>query len=276
MGKEKLEIIVINKKSSLSLVKDYIKDFSDEVIEIDQPSSEDSQYLLNITSTSVSFYTSPRVVDSDIIVGTLIIPSIKNLPGFTDNDRILFEYNAFEDSSDPIKYEVYKNQISGELFIIINTVESTMYKFFIRNNTIKEQDLKLFTFNLNPNHIVPSYRKITTEIKTRGGWEVQHWGNSLAELSVQGKSGGLFTNIINKKADVTQSLAWKKLRELHQIYLNFNSKANTQYNTTLALSYRNMIYVGYFTGFDGPKANELNPLIVDYSFTFKIIEEVNF
>lgn len=276
MTKELFNIIVVNKKS-LPLVDKYVRDFSDEVIQESSSSSDDTSntYLINITTKDIEYLPSPIETSYDVIIGNLALPSILNLPGFSTADRIKFEFNAFKDTEMYTKYEVLRDSKTDIPYILINTVDDTSYKFSIRSDTLSSQgELKIFTFRLNPNRIVPSYRKLITEIKTRGGWEVQHWGNALSEVSVQGRSGALFDNqTINKKIDITSSIAWKKLRQLHQIYLDFNSKPNTFYENTLALVFRNSVYRGYFSSFEGPKASESNPFIVDYSFTFKVNEE---
>ncbi|MCK9428829.1 MAG: hypothetical protein M0R17_02310 [Candidatus Omnitrophica bacterium] len=138
---------------------------------------------------------------------------------------------------------------------------------------------KVFEFYLDPQHIIPEYRKLQTEIRTRGGWEIQHWGEALTEVRVQGKSGGMHQlspgRPLGREDDVTQSLAWQRLNQLKALYDSDHNVKNQADTVLLGMNYFDKYFIGYFTDFSGPEASSENPYIVDFSFTFKVQQELS-
>jgi len=140
----------------------------------------------------------------------------------------------------------------------------------------------VFEFYVNPERITPSYRKLITETKTRGGWDIQHWGDQLTELRVEGRTGGLnrlgsdFVGpvpkfIKTKDIDITRSPAWQKLNELKQFYSDDHRQVREDGTVIkMGLNFYDRFYVGYFTEFTGPMADAEKPFIMNYSFTFKV------
>jgi len=138
----------------------------------------------------------------------------------------------------------------------------------------------VFEFYINPERITPSYRKLITETRTRGGWDVQHWGEQLIEIRVEGRTGGLikggalnlvkeFTN--SSDIDITQSYAWKRLNELKKLYDGDHKQIDIEgFVTKLGFNYYDRFYIGYFSEFSGPLADAEKPYIMNYSFTFKV------
>jgi hypothetical protein len=138
----------------------------------------------------------------------------------------------------------------------------------------------IFTFYVNPQNFTPTARKIVTETRTRGGWEIQHWGEQLAEIQVNGKSGGMHRGMQNagnqsipRGTSVTQSTAWLRLTQLKRLYDADHSIKNASDLTLLGLNYYDRYYKGYFTDFTGPTADASDPYQVNYSFTFKVQSE---
>ena len=131
-----------------------------------------------------------------------------------------------------------------------------------------------FEFYVSPQHITPTYRKLQTETRTRGGWEVQHWGDALTEVRVTGKTGGLHTMPAGE-TDITKSLAWQALTELRSIYQESNSVKNVVSTTSLGMQYFDRFFIGYFSEFTGPEADAEKPYLMDYSFSFKVQTEVS-
>ena len=177
-----------------------------------------------------------------------------------------------------VQYETTDNPLIPVPYILINST-----KYYIYSNRTREVDqLKpesnvLFTFYRNPERITPRYEKLQTIVRTLGGWETQHWGNQLVELTVEAKTGGLHTSNsqpLSSTQTITNSDAWQKLVQLRTIYEKDQSRRNKQPTTLLGLSYLNDLYVGYFTGFNGPSPDAERPYIMDFSFTFKVQEIV--
>lgn len=140
----------------------------------------------------------------------------------------------------------------------------------------------VFEFYINPERITPTYRKLITETRTRGGWDIQHWGEQLTEIRVEGRTGGLikgnfsegFTNSVpgaNKNIDITKSDAWIRLNQLKKLYdEDHKNNGNDEFLTKLGFNYYDKFYVGYFIEFTGPNADAEKPYIMNYSFTFKV------
>jgi len=156
----------------------------------------------------------------------------------------------------------------------------------------------VFEFYVNPQRLTPSYQKIQTEIRTRGGWEVQHWGDALTELRVEGVSGGTHrrsTVNINRDPNVstqsqngdvkndgildwesiTNTEAWVRLTQLRQLYDIDHTVRNQEQLTLVGISVYDTFYVGYFTQFSGPNHDAEKPYQFTYSFTLKILYETN-
>lgn len=197
-------------------------------------------------------------------------------------------------SEDATKYvgrrAVYKDTDTGWYYVL---VEERKYflKGSIPTRLIDDTDVPdVFEFLVNPNHITPVYRKLFTENRTRGGWEVQHWGEALTEIKVQGKSGGMHRDrtreiapgegegvgqILGANEDITQSTAWKRLNQLKKMYDADHALVNRDTTTLLGMNYYDRFFIGYFTDFTGPEADAESPYIVNYSFTFKVQAETS-
>jgi hypothetical protein len=146
------------------------------------------------------------------------------------------------------------------------------------SNSIQE----VFRFYVNPVRVTPSYKKIVNEIRTRGGWEVQHWGNALDELRVECITGGMNfkdsvksnSNVLEKTDSIMDSYAWKKVVDLRNLYIQDFRERNKVVKTLLGITYYDAFYIGYFTEFTGPIADAEKPYIMTFSFTFKSQETI--
>jgi hypothetical protein len=163
-------------------------------------------------------------------------------------------------------------------------------KVYIRRSvpTTADDVPAAFEFYVNPHHITPSYRKLTTEVRTRGAWEIQHWGNALTEIRVQGKTGGVNRNrtrplnpgqygadsqTLGPGEDITTSPAWQRLNQLKQLYETDHNLKNQEDAILLGMNYYDRFYIGYFTEFTGPEADAQSPYLMTFAFTFKVQEE---
>lgn len=208
--------------------------------------------------------------------GVIVIPSPDNIPNFYNPDGSANFSNTVVGEKN---YQtVYTDKSSGYKYVTLSTLKNGVIRYYLPRSLVVSEivisSTRKYTFHVNPNHITPSYRKIISEIRTRGGYEIQHWGNALSELKVQGHSGGLIDRGAQDD-DITKTEAWRKLVELKTKYWNSNADPNTQSSILLSLTYYDTMYIGYFVDFTGPEANVNSPYIMDYSFTFKVTDEIN-
>jgi len=168
------------------------------------------------------------------------------------------------------------------------------------NQELSRTNPAVFEFYVNPQRLTPTYSKIQTEIRTRGGWEIQHWGNALTEMSVEGHSGGMHRrpesghvvrsqsiaqnslNLVNNGVpgdslsadqDITDSTAWKRLIQLKSFFDGDHATRNQEQLTLLGLSVYDSFYIGYFVTFTGPTQEADKPYLFSYQFTMKILQE---
>jgi len=219
-----------------------------------------SQYILHHTVDDIKFEPSSTSVAGSIKLDSGDIPS-------EDPKNYAKEWVG-------VKY-VYKDDEKNKYYILIRG-----NRYYLTGNISASSDLQkeedipdVFEFYVNPEKITPMYKKLVTEIRTRGGWDVQHWGEALPEIRVQGRSGGMHN--IEKGKDVMQSTAWKRLMQLKKLYDTDHSITNKPEEFLLGFNFYDKFFIGYFTDFVGPEADRDHPYIVNYSFTFKVQQEIS-
>jgi len=86
------------------------------------------------------------------------------------------------------------------------------------------------TFYVNPQRIQFNKEKLISEVRTRGGWDIQHWGEKLLTITVDGITGGLHRDIskdrkpgdieqpLTENKNISSSTAWQRLRSLSALY----------------------------------------------------------
>lgn len=245
--------------------------------EASSPGREGTSTVIPVQNYLVGLDTSDIKRSAGTTIETIIITDpTQQVPGaYIDTLPLSF-------GSTGISFEVQSDD-KGK-FINVNSTLQGSLKYYIKKSPGEVDDkfpanqalpITSFTFYINPNHITPNYKKLITEIRTRGGWEVQHWGNSLTEISVQGVSGGLLPKNLEpgKPIDITTSPAWIKLSQLKKLYYDSNSNPNESSSITFGMNYYDMFYVGYFTSFTGPEGDAESPFLVKYNFTFKVTDE---
>jgi hypothetical protein len=221
-----------------------------------------SNYLIGVDSTDI-LVRNQSVASSSAKIEEVYITS-QNFPPI-DNINAEGYYRVLYENNNP--------------YIQINSKN-----YYIYNSNVVQSDLltdsrEIFTFYVNPDRITPRYQKLQTEIRTLGGWEIQHWGNQLLELAVDGKTGGMHTvdsqgktRALNENESIEDSKAWKKLVQLRTIYEKDQSRRNKQPVSLLGLSYLDGLYIGYFTTFVGPIPDAEKPYNMSFNFTFKVQE----
>jgi hypothetical protein len=175
--------------------------------------------------------------------------------------------------------------LKGEKFVVVKDDHNQNYTFYFAPAPANPKTAgvpDVFEFLINPQHVNPVYNKRLTEVQTRGGWEVQHWGDQLTEIQVQGRSGGMhrdannnYVNAQKQDIDVTKSLAWQRISQLRTLYQADHSSPNQEDLILVGMNYYDKFFVGYFTTFTGPVADSEKPYIVDFTFTLKIQQELN-
>lgn len=150
--------------------------------------------------------------------------------------------------------------------------------WYVRDPTTKAlSSQEIFEFYVSPQRIDPTWEKLQTETRTRGGWEVQHWGERLTEVQVTCKTGSLVKkgdSFLLSNEDITESDAWRRVEALKRIFHEDHINRNTQARYKLGMYYMNKMFIGYFTRFQGPTLDVDKPNIMDFSFSFKVEEEL--
>lgn len=162
---------------------------------------------------------------------------------------------------------------------LVNNQGDSPRRFYIRDSNDTSDNIptpQVFTFHINPSRLSPSYRKLISEVRTRGGWSIQHWGNALSDLKIEGKTGSFIDpdTLSLEDYDITKSIAWTKIKELKDLYYKNNQVPTTAQDVNFALNFYDKLYLGYFTEFTGPEAEENSPFIMTYGFNFRVIQEV--
>jgi hypothetical protein len=156
----------------------------------------------------------------------------------------------------------------------------------------------VFTFRVNPTHIEVKKSKLFTKLRTRGGFEFQHWGPDITEISLEGTTGNLmpnwvgtrFTNIGGikipiptdwKRPDISMgaptienSDAMKAFRELDSWLNNDQDESMIKAKSRLALSYRGQIFVGHIANFSYEERGD-QPFQIYYNMQFLVHYEAS-
>lgn len=227
-----------------------------------------SDYLIGVDTRDII----TRVVSNS----TLLIPFVQQIYITSQN------FPSVDNIPSSVEGYYTVKERNNDFYITLNSKN-----YYIYNPTVNTQSSLLdqggvaYTFYVNPDRITPIYQKLQTEVRTLGGWEVQHWGNQLVELRVDGKTGGMHTKIVNgikvklgPNDSIMDSEGWKKLVQLRRIYERDQARRNKQPTSLLALNYLDGLYVGYFTSFTGPVAEMEKPYLMIFNFTFKVQEIV--
>jgi len=181
---------------------------------------------------------------------------------------------------EPREYAVEKETAEDNTVRHFVRVQGTKY-FIPRDPGFEgsEDVPTVFTFYVNPQRITPTYAKLITETRTRGGWEVQHWGEELTSVRVEGVTGSLLVTEDPEVVaeDVTQSLPYKRLMQLKRLYHEDQRRRQEFPDDVvhLGMTYYDKIYIGYFESFDGPTASADQPNVIEYGFSFKVIQETS-
>jgi len=248
-------------------------------------------YLLGLNEDNIQFYgsttgKSPTITNS-LAVGIINLTA-GNLPNPTTED-LTKPYTVYKEIISYGTVERYYVNVGNRKYYILRTQLATSDP-----NEVPE----IFEFYINPQHFTPNYKKLITEIRTRGGYEIQHWGDALTELRITGVTGGLQRDIsktpnpgqrsvqvgltganevvaqtLSSTQPITESTAWKRLTQLRRLYTTDHELANTKDYYKIGFNYYDKFYVGYFVDFQGPEADAMKPYLMNFSFTIKVEQE---
>lgn len=147
----------------------------------------------------------------------------------------------------------------------------------------------LFTFRVNPNHLNILKKKLFTKIRTKGGFEFQHWGPDISEISIEGITGNIrATGIGIQNVSVgpvslpapydraaedfpteQNSPAYASFRQLERLYDDDQNDSKIENNQRLAIEYRQRIYVGHLAQFSYTEV-ATRPFLFEYKITFLV------
>ncbi len=242
-----------------------------------------------------------------------------------ENDKIQIDYITYKPTKETWAYLYIKEDTIGKYLYMTEEMlpyfknktsaaknYDTLTKFYIKGTTKYEQkllsiaesnktDISTFVFYRNPDHWNEAWNKNKTKMKSRVGWEFQHWGNDIMVISVQGKTGGMLesepyqavteentgvvgasrtylknkfikpppASISKKQIAITKTEAYRKLSELKALYKEDHDDRNAEDILLLGLYYRDTVYVGHFDSFTFDEDKD-QPYLFDYSFKFSV------
>ena len=259
---------------------------------IDSPISQKSEQALSAeANASISigewqYIIGKTEADIDIgkptAAGTTQVGTISLTPENFSNDvsaeELITPISVFAIKNDELNITRLTVNIGGEIFYIRRTQVEDVFTDAIP---------RVFDFYVNPQRITFNKQKLITEVRTRGGWDIQHWGEQLTEITVEGITGGLHRDItkaispgdigetLGKEDDISKSSAWKSLRILRSIYEADHGHTRSKQSYKLGFSVFEDFYIGYFQNFQGPEIVVDKPYIMTYSFIFKVEETLS-
>lgn len=147
----------------------------------------------------------------------------------------------------------------------------------------------LFTFRVNPNHLNVQKKKLFTKIRTKGGFEFQHWGPDISEIEIEGITGNLrasgigiqninvgpvsipapFDRAAEEFPTEQNSPAYAAFRQLEKLYDDDQNDSKIENNQRLAIEYRGRIYVGHLQNFSYTEI-ATRPFLFEYKLSFLV------
>lgn len=138
----------------------------------------------------------------------------------------------------------------------------------------------MFTLLINPSSFkVTLPPRTVNQVRTMGGWVLQHWYPEIGTISADGIIGNLLQRY---NTDVRDTDKWQAFEKLKAVFLNNGipyqvgpiKRTDKQFNPTAVCVYDQITYSGYFENFDIDE-NQDNPWTRNYNFTFKFVDMVD-
>lgn len=128
--------------------------------------------------------------------------------------------------------------------------------------------------HVNPRNISESYNQKVERFQTRGGFQEQHWGQDLTEISAEASTGA-FMNIHTGLSSVVRqrTIAWDRYRDLHDLYRHngsvYDPFGNIVLQGQLMLMYDRGVYLGTFRSFEFEETDD-SPFAFKLNWSFKV------
>jgi len=128
--------------------------------------------------------------------------------------------------------------------------------------------------HVNPLSFQETQTQKVERFQTRGGWQEQHWGSDLTELSADATTGA-FMNIYTGLTSVLRqrTIAWDRYRDLVDLFHNNGSVHDPFGNIVLQggvlLIYDRGTYMGTFRSFETQETDE-TPFSFKMNWSFKV------
>jgi hypothetical protein len=128
--------------------------------------------------------------------------------------------------------------------------------------------------HVNPNDLQENHIQKVERFQTRGGWQEQHWGQDLTEISADASTGA-FMNIYTGLSSVLRqrTIAWDRYRDLHDLYRHngsvYDPFGNIVLQGNVMLMYDRGTYLGAFRGFETEETDD-SPFAFKLSWSFKV------
>lgn len=128
--------------------------------------------------------------------------------------------------------------------------------------------------HVNPQNLNEAFNQKVERFQTRGGYQEQHWGQELSEISADGNTGA-FMNIYTGLTSVLRhrTIAWDRYRDLHDLYLNngsvYDPFGNIVLQGNVMLMYDLGTYLGTFRSFEVEETDD-SPFAFKVSWSFKV------
>lgn len=133
--------------------------------------------------------------------------------------------------------------------------------------------------HVNPSNLSLSYTKSIERFQTRGGWQEQHFGESLTNISASGSTGA-FINVDTGLAVARRrdTIAYEKYLHLLDLFHNnglvYDNFGNVQYRGRVRMMFEGGIYDGAFRNFSVKESSDSTPFAFTFDFTFSVEREI--
>ena len=144
------------------------------IYKFESTSSNVSLYNKIPSASSVSFL---DVVTEDDVDFTKSQPTV-------EVSLEAFQYKYEISGGDSISLDAYldKGTYVDHYWYVIAPKDNKRWYIRKAPNQRHGTNREIFEFYVSPQRIEPSFEKLQSETKTRGGWEIQHWGSRLTEV----------------------------------------------------------------------------------------------
>ena len=139
---------------------------------------------------------------------------------------------------------------------------------------------KAMFLHVNPRNIAFSYTKQIERMQTRGGWVEQHWGDTLATVSLNMSSGG-FVNVdagyttVLRRQTVAYDIFENVVNLFHSNGSVYDDQGRVIFKGFIRLTYSGGVYDGHFTSLTITEGAEA-PFMFTADLSFTVERESQF